>query len=57
VFAQRLPHAGVILFRLGDAEVPEKCARLDEALALIGEDFAEFLVIDLGGSRLRHRSR
>ncbi|MEK7693351.1 MAG: DUF5615 family PIN-like protein [Chloroflexota bacterium] len=57
VFAQHLPHAGVILFRLGDADVPEKCARLAEALSLIEPDFTEFLVIDLGGSRLRRSSR
>jgi len=53
VFAQRRNHAGVILFRLGDADATRKCARLAEALTVIRPDFADFLVIDPGGSRVR----
>ncbi len=53
VFARRLPHAGVILFRLGPVDASEKWTRLEEALKTVGADFVDFLVIDIKGLRLR----
>ena len=46
VFRQRLPHAGVILFRLGDfAELAVWTARLDLVLAEYGDQLDQFIVV------------
>lgn len=54
VFRQRLPHCGVILFRLEDERIPIKTAWLDHVLANHSDRLEHFIVITHGGVRVRH---
>jgi predicted nuclease of predicted toxin-antitoxin system len=53
VFRHGQPHAGVILFRLGSADLPTKIARLAEALARYEEQAAAFVVVTPDAVRIR----
>jgi predicted nuclease of predicted toxin-antitoxin system len=45
VIRQRLPHAGVILFRLTPIDLASKIARLDDVLTHYGEELDQFIVV------------
>jgi predicted nuclease of predicted toxin-antitoxin system len=54
VARMRLPHAGVILFRLGDyAELALKVERLDHILTHYGDQLGQFLVVTRTTVRVR----
>ena len=56
VFRQRLPHAGVVLFRLGDfAELSLWIARLDHVLAEYSDQVDQFIVVTRRAVRVRRR--
>jgi predicted nuclease of predicted toxin-antitoxin system len=56
VFSQQLPHAGVILFRLGRTELSTRIAWLDRVLTQHGDHLDEFIVITRRGIRRRGSS-
>lgn len=53
IVRQRLAHAGVILFRLGQEELATKCEWLNYVLAQHTDDLRELLVITDGKVRVR----
>lgn len=53
IFRQRLDHAGVILFRLGDEDLPTKAAWLRRVLARYADRLDHFLVVTERGVRVR----
>jgi predicted nuclease of predicted toxin-antitoxin system len=54
VFRLRQPHAGVILYRLGDfAPLQTKIQRLEEVLSSYADQLDQFIVIRPGGIRVR----
>ncbi len=53
VFRQRLPHVGVILFRLGNEDLPTKAAWLKYVLTEYADRLDQFLVVTDRGVRLR----
>ena len=52
VFRDRLPHAGVILFRLGYVPIDVRIALLRQALVDNAEQLEQFIVIAPHGSRV-----
>jgi predicted nuclease of predicted toxin-antitoxin system len=52
VFRDRLPHAGVILFRLGYVPIDVRIALLREVLMDHAEHLDQFIVVLPGGSRV-----
>jgi predicted nuclease of predicted toxin-antitoxin system len=56
VFGQQLPHAGVILFRLGRTDLSTRIAWLDRALTQHADHLDEFIVITPRGIRRRGSS-
>lgn len=54
VVRRRLPHAGVILFRLDDEELPIKIAWLEYVLDGYADRLTELIVITQRGVRVRH---
>jgi predicted nuclease of predicted toxin-antitoxin system len=56
VFRRRLPHRGIILFRLGDEALPIKIAWLDHVLDVYADRLREFLVVNDRGVRVRSTS-
>jgi len=52
VFRDRLPHAGVILFRLGYVPIDVRVALLRQALLDHADHIDHFIVISPGGSRV-----
>ncbi|MGH2356213.1 MAG: DUF5615 family PIN-like protein [Chloroflexota bacterium] len=50
---RRLPHAGVILFRLGEEGVPTKVAWLSYVLAHYTDRLRDFIVVSDRGVRIR----
>ncbi len=57
IFRQRLDHAGVILFRLGDEDLPTKVAWLKHVLTDHADQLKHFLVVTERGVRVRHTNR
>ena len=53
VFRQKMPHAGVILFRLHVEDLKAKSERLKRALQEHPHDLSQFVVITDGGIRIR----
>jgi predicted nuclease of predicted toxin-antitoxin system len=53
VFRRRLPHRGVILFRLGDEAIHVKIAWLDHVLVAYADRLLDFIVINDRGVRVR----
>ncbi len=54
VFRLRQPHAGVILFRLGDyAELPPRIERLNHVLSHYGDRLNQFVVVTRRSVRVR----
>jgi predicted nuclease of predicted toxin-antitoxin system len=53
IFRQRLDHAGVILFRLGDEELPTKTAWLEHILVHYEGHMSHFIVVTERGVRVR----
>ena len=53
IVRQGLPHAGVILFRLRNEDVPTKIRRLDHVLAYYTEQLDQFLVVTQHSVRVR----
>lgn len=53
VFRHGRPHAGVILFRLGSADLPTKVARLTEILTHHGDELRSFIVATPDSVRVR----
>jgi predicted nuclease of predicted toxin-antitoxin system len=53
VFSHGRPHAGVILFRLGSADLPTKVARLSEVLTQYSDQLDHFIVVTLDAIRVR----
>jgi predicted nuclease of predicted toxin-antitoxin system len=53
VFRRRLPHRGVILFRLGDEAIAVKIAWLDHVLTVFETRLREFIVVNDRGVRVR----
>ena len=53
VFRLRLPHRGIILFRLGDEAISIKAAWLDHVLEQYGPRLREFIVVNDRGVRIR----
>lgn len=53
VFRQHVPHAGVILFRLGDEELAVKAAWLQYVLASFSDRLSDFIVVSERGVRIR----
>ncbi|MBI2865713.1 MAG: DUF5615 family PIN-like protein [Chloroflexi bacterium] len=53
VFRLRLPHAGVILFRLGQEDLQTKAAWLQYVLTNHAEDLKDFVVVTERGIRVR----
>lgn len=47
------PHAGVILLRLGDANLATKIARLEDVLSNYSDRLDRFLIVTLRGVRVR----
>ena len=57
VFRYRQPHAGVVLFRLGDyAELATKIERLEHVLRYHSERLDQFLVVTVRDVRVRRLS-
>jgi predicted nuclease of predicted toxin-antitoxin system len=56
VFGQQLPHAGVILFRLGRTELATRIAWLDRLLDQHAEHLDQFFVITPRGIRVGRAS-
>lgn len=54
IFRQRLPHAGVILFRLGDEDLQTKLNWLTYVLSNHSHELIHFLVVTSRGIRIRH---
>ncbi len=52
VFRDRLPHAGVILFRLGYVPLEERIALLQRALSDYADQLDQFLVVTRRGIRV-----
>lgn len=52
VFRDRLPHAGVILFRIGYVPIDVRIALLRQALVDHADHADQFIVITPGGSRV-----
>jgi predicted nuclease of predicted toxin-antitoxin system len=52
VFRDRLPHAGVILFRLGYVPIEDRIARLHETLINHADRLDQFIVISPRSSRV-----
>jgi len=57
IFRQRLPHNGVILFRLGAETLPVKTRWLGDVLSKRAEDLRDFVVITDRGNRVRRTTR
>ena len=57
IFRQCLPHAGVILLRLGDEDIQTKQELLGRALAMHAADLGEFVVITPHRVRVRRITR
>lgn len=57
VVRQRLPHSGIILFRLKNEDLATKQALLANALEHFIEQLAQLLVITSRGIRVRHTPR
>ena len=57
IFRQRLPHNGVILFRLGAEALPVKTRWLEAVLSKHAQDLRDFVVITDRGIRVRRTSR
>ena len=57
VFREHLPHAGVILFRLGYAPLTVRIARLQEVLTEYTDQLEAFIVIAPQGIRVRRVER
>jgi predicted nuclease of predicted toxin-antitoxin system len=55
IYQQQLEHAGVILFRLRDEDIPTKIARLEAVLALHAEALADAAYIVVTDTRIRVR--
>jgi predicted nuclease of predicted toxin-antitoxin system len=53
IFRQHLPHAVVLLFRLGEESLATKISRLDHVLSAYAEQLNQFLVITDQGVRVR----
>jgi predicted nuclease of predicted toxin-antitoxin system len=53
IFRQRLPHSGVILFRLGEESIETKTAWLERVLTQYANQLTNFLVITDRGVRVR----
>lgn len=53
VFRERLPHAGVILFRLGYVSLPDRIARLQEVLVNHADQLDHFIVVTPNNIRVR----
>ena len=53
IFRRRLPHAGVILFRLGQQDLGIKQAWLDHVLDAHAEQLTRFVVVTERGIRIR----
>src|SRR5438067_7375925 len=53
VFLRRLPHAGIILFRLGNENVPTKTAWLRSLLTDFAGQLDHFIVVTERGVRVR----
>lgn len=53
IFRRQLPHAGVILFRLGSEKIITKILLLDYVLAQHREQLDQFIVITERGVRVR----
>ena len=52
VFRDRLPHAGVILFRLGYVPLPVRIAHLERVLTEYAARLDQFIVVTPGGIRV-----
>ncbi len=57
IFRRRLDHAGVILFRLGDEDLPTKIAWLRRVLTEYDDQLKHFLVVTERGVRVRRTDR
>jgi predicted nuclease of predicted toxin-antitoxin system len=53
VFLHRLPHAGIILFRLGSEDLQIKLAWLEYVLTAYSDRLTEFIVVNERGIRVR----
>ena len=53
IFRQQLPHAGVILFRLGSEPIQAKVFWLEQILKNYGEYLRDFIVVADNGIRIR----
>jgi predicted nuclease of predicted toxin-antitoxin system len=53
IFRRRLPHCGVVFFRLSDQRVETKIARLGQLLETRVDDLGRFVVVDDRGVRVR----
>ena len=53
VHREQLPHAGVVLFRLGYVPLPVRIAHLDRVLAEHGHELDRFIVVTPRGIRVR----
>ncbi len=52
VFRDKLPHAGVVLFRLGYVPLPVRIARLERVLIEYADRLDQFIVVTPGGIRV-----
>lgn len=57
IFRRRLPHSGVILFRLGAEDMPTKVRWLTTVLNSHSQNLRDFVVITDRGIRVRHGSQ
>lgn len=53
VFREHLPHAGVILFRLGYVSLPDRIARLQQVLVNHADQLDRFIVVTARNIRVR----